>query len=441
MSSKKLAKATTAILTTLSLISGFTTTAQAATQGPESGEFKAWTKVLQNGTQLKFYAKYPQLGKKIQFMVQDAKGVYRQVAWMRLSQDDLNENGNYLNLQNDIYFIRTVDLKLGKNRVQVAVDGKVVWGPKVATVTEEDLLRYPTTEQAAANINSLTSTIAQTSVNFTLGPNVPSSFDGSVRGSIARAVNFFSGQIGTPEVKVIVFSEKDPDWAQQQLDALGGGLDLAAKIRATAKTSAGCNFAFTAARATASEVIFLCTPSTGANREDAHALPHEYVHAAIMRNIQTGLKVAAPCWINEGAPTFFGQAIGFSNQSGYSDYAKFSRYFISRLAANHAKGFDYVYNLAKSGNSSKIISDLIVPTEVIATSTNCDGNAGYFVGAVLSELLVADYGSEKFRDLLLLNWYQVADWRVEFENIYGFTPATFYKSAAPYLAQYITKTR
>lgn len=45
--------------------------------------------------------------------------------WLRVSDKDLNADGSYKNLRNDIYFIRTLDLKPGKNRVQIAVDGKV----------------------------------------------------------------------------------------------------------------------------------------------------------------------------------------------------------------------------------------------------------------------------------------------------------------------------
>ena len=99
-------------------------------QGPESGEFSAWTKVLANGKQMKFYVKYPQVGDKIQFMVQDNKGVYKQFAWVRIESDDLDSEGNYMGLTNDIYFIRTMNLNPGKNRVRILVNGELYWGTK-----------------------------------------------------------------------------------------------------------------------------------------------------------------------------------------------------------------------------------------------------------------------------------------------------------------------
>jgi hypothetical protein len=79
---------------------------------------------------MKFYVKYPQPGDKIQFMVQDSSGKYKQFAWIRIDPEDLDANGNYMGLTNEIYFVRTMNLKSGKNRVQVRVNGEVVWGTK-----------------------------------------------------------------------------------------------------------------------------------------------------------------------------------------------------------------------------------------------------------------------------------------------------------------------
>ena len=120
--------------------------------------------MLANGSQIKFYAKYPQVGQKIQFLVQDEDGVYREQAWLRVTAEKhLNEDGSYKNLQNDIYFIRTVDLREGKNRVRIAVDGEIVWGTKTyvpkppsetavveteTSATEEPVVEEPIAEPA-----------------------------------------------------------------------------------------------------------------------------------------------------------------------------------------------------------------------------------------------------------------------------------------------------
>ena len=101
-----------------------------AAQGPASGQFKAWTKASPDGAEIKFYAKYPQPGQKIQFMVQTEGRPYQEHAWFRLSANQLTEAGSYRNLQNEIYFIRTLKLRDGKNRVQILVDGQRVWGTK-----------------------------------------------------------------------------------------------------------------------------------------------------------------------------------------------------------------------------------------------------------------------------------------------------------------------
>lgn len=100
------------------------------TQGPGDGEFSAWTKLLAGGKQLKFYVKYPQVDQKIQFMVQGQSGAYEEVAWIRITEEDLDDVGNYRRLTNEIYFIRTLSLRPGKNRVRILVDGKLVWGTR-----------------------------------------------------------------------------------------------------------------------------------------------------------------------------------------------------------------------------------------------------------------------------------------------------------------------
>lgn len=94
-------------------------------QKPSDGEFTAWTKKV-NQNQVKFYVKYPQIGQKIQFMYQGADGTYRELAWIRISEKDLNQEGQYQNLTNSIYFVRTFNLSDGKNRLRILVDGKLL---------------------------------------------------------------------------------------------------------------------------------------------------------------------------------------------------------------------------------------------------------------------------------------------------------------------------
>ena len=93
--------------------------------GPEGGEFSAWVKKISD-TQVKFYAKYPQIGDKIQFMVQQPNGVYKEIAWLRVTDSRVDENGEYIGLQNRIYFIRTIDLRDGKNRLRIMLNGELL---------------------------------------------------------------------------------------------------------------------------------------------------------------------------------------------------------------------------------------------------------------------------------------------------------------------------
>lgn len=94
---------------------------------PSDGSFTGWAKKVNEG-QVKFYVKYPQLGQKIQFMVQAQDGSYREIAWLRISEADLDDQGRYVSLTNAIYFVRTINLGPGKNRLRILVDGQQV-GP------------------------------------------------------------------------------------------------------------------------------------------------------------------------------------------------------------------------------------------------------------------------------------------------------------------------
>ena len=97
--------------------------------GPNDGEQSVWIKRISD-TQVKFYAKYPKLGQKIQFMVQADDGDYDEFAWIRIEADDLDANGDYIGLTNDVYYVRTVNLEPGKNRLRVYIDGEDAIGTK-----------------------------------------------------------------------------------------------------------------------------------------------------------------------------------------------------------------------------------------------------------------------------------------------------------------------
>lgn len=100
---------------------------------PKDGTFNSWTKSISE-RQVKIYAKYPQVGKKIQFMIQQSDGSYRELAWKRITTADLNENGEYITLTNSVYMVRTLTLKPGKNRVKILVNGKQVGATKTYSV-------------------------------------------------------------------------------------------------------------------------------------------------------------------------------------------------------------------------------------------------------------------------------------------------------------------
>jgi hypothetical protein len=98
---------------------------QTQINGPAGGEFSGWMKRI-SSTQVKIYAKFPQLNQKIQFMVQGTDGRYRERAWVRITTAQLTDAGEYISLTNGVYFVRTVNLREGKNRLRILVDGQIL---------------------------------------------------------------------------------------------------------------------------------------------------------------------------------------------------------------------------------------------------------------------------------------------------------------------------
>ena len=123
----------------LALSTLMATPAHAIDMGPRDGDLAVWTKLMDNGVQAKFYAKFPQVDQKVQFMFQDEQGEYQERAWIRISEADLDEQGNYTNLNSGYYFVRTIDLREGKNRLRILVDGQLAFGTVTYSVSADEL--------------------------------------------------------------------------------------------------------------------------------------------------------------------------------------------------------------------------------------------------------------------------------------------------------------
>jgi hypothetical protein len=105
---------------------------QTQINGPAGGEFSGWMKRI-SSTQVKIYAKFPQLNQKVQFMVQGTDGRYRERAWVRITTAQLTDAGEYISLTNGVYFVRTVNLREGKNRLRIVVDGQILGATRTYT--------------------------------------------------------------------------------------------------------------------------------------------------------------------------------------------------------------------------------------------------------------------------------------------------------------------
>jgi hypothetical protein len=151
-------------------------------------------------------------------------------------------------------------------------------------------------------------------------------------------------------------------------------------------------------------------------------ITHEFVHV-----VQIGLTKARngriPCWSTEGSAVFYGNAITASkSESPESEYSELRKNWLA------------MQNLKKalSGKSKTEILDLLKKSESDFRVCAEPLYLGYTAGSLMTEVLVAEHGHEKF-----VQWWIKSrdnDWRKEFASLFGMEVDTFYTNVAiPYI--------
>ena len=265
-------------------------------------------------------------------------------------------------------------------------------------------------------------------IQYFVGPTVPSAGLAREKSLIEKANKLWSA-VFTKSFTVVLFSEKDADWAEQKRLELGG--DLPGGIpgylsRPGAKDQ--CIFGFSAVDKTGKPIYFNCVHSSGNRYSIAdHTAIHEHFH--MVQNSLYKPNSPIPLWINEGAPTFFGFALGY----GATDRnGKLSEQFY--LTAPLFDPFGQGPDANRFADWTKNASDqeIVRVFELLEQDPeNRDVLNQYGLGAIAAQALIAVKGIDTY--LGFIRDTNRMDWKSAFLQNYGITPAEFYQKLVPYV--------
>jgi hypothetical protein len=147
---------------------------------------------------------------------------------------------------------------------------------------------------------------------------------------------------------------------------------------------------------------------------------HEITHVLqTSRSNSIGYSNSMPPTLWEGSAVLFGAGIPMSNVAWYSDELDHQ---LMRFVSNFAK---------KTPMKSETDAiNLLLTAE--KTSPEIAYEAGYYVGAILFEWLIAKYGVEKYLDLLEVT-ATAPSFNDAMTKTYGISKDEIYKKAAPYV--------
>lgn len=285
------------------------------------------------------------------------------------------------------------------------------------TATSRVLERYESKAQSSAVIE------------YHVGPNVPPTGVTREKSLISKASRLWS-DVFSKNFTVVLFSEKDAEWAEQKRLELGG--DLPGGITgylARPGATDQCILGFASTDKAGNPIYFNCIHSSGKRYAVAdHTAVHEHFH--MVQNSLYKPNVLMPLWLNEGAPTFFGFALGYGSTDRNGRLAE-QFYLTSPAFDPFATGTvdSTRFRSWAKGASNEEIAKVFELME--ADPENRDAFNQYGLGAIAAQALIAVGGIDNYLDFI--RGTNQADWKIAFKTQYGLTPAEFYLKLAPYI--------
>ena len=273
------------------------------------------------------------------------------------------------------------------------------------------------------------SSVGANKIDYLVGPTVPASGLAKEKSLIESASRLWSA-VFTKSFTVVLFSEKDADWAEQNRLELGG--DLPGGIsgylnRPGAKDQCILGFASTDKRG--NPIYFNCIHSSGNRYSIAdHTAIHEHFH--MVQNSIYKPNSIIPLWVNEGAPTFFGFALGYGPKDRNGRLSE-QFYLTSPLFDPFSQG---TADATRFANWTKSASDrdIVRVFELLEQDPeNRDALNQYGLGAIAAQALIAVKGIDPY--LAFIKATNQMDWKLAFFQNFGLTPADFYQKLVPYV--------
>ena len=264
---------------------------------------------------------------------------------------------------------------------------------------------------------------------YHVGPQVREDLYSEEKRLLVIAEKMFSRYYMPTSFDVLMYSEKDGDWADLEKSKLSNDSQWSI-ARDITNNPYGCNFAGATFTKTGGSMYSMCLDTKGRGINDKQTSIHEYFHLVQMKYELNRMS----CWMVEGSATYFGVALGVD---GEDPTGKATSIFLNQLAGQYNPGgprnlgsaTKFRNQISTDLGAVKVLRDLEIKPD---RDVDCLSYAAYAVGAIATEALVAVKGFNTYMDFVS-TFPAKNDWKVEFKKFYGLTPDEFYLKLAPYL--------
>jgi hypothetical protein len=302
-------------------------------------------------------------------------------------------------------------------------------GPS-SPITFDNLDLKWTTVVARQNLSQEFSNLSQpkSTAIFHIAPNVREDLVTEEKRLIAIAERMFTGYFSPAKYDIVMYSEKDGAWADQEIANLVNFPPTISKD--IASNPRECNSAGAMINKDGGPVYQMCIDTGGRGINDKQTSIHEYFHLVQFKHSLFDMA----CWMVEGSATYFGVALGVD---GADSTGKSTTTFLNQLVGQYNPG-----GPRNGGSASKLREKLSTDSGLLEVlhalevkpdqTVDCPSLGAYSVGAVVTESLIAVKGYKTYMDFVA-TFPAKNDWKLEFKKAYGLTPDEFYLKLAPYL--------
>ena len=306
---------------------------------------------------------------------------------------------------------------------------------EVAPVINLDNLdkNWTTKVAQAAVLNKLASLPeATTSVELISGPNVLESEKALELELVKPAPKLFQEYYAPDIFKIVLFSNMDADWADEQF-AKYGLTYQSVKVSESIKNFPGqlCNFA--GVNLNREKIYFECSDSKKSRNVLNYQNPvHEFFHLVEAQMARGSVLGTVPVWMFEGSAAFFGEIVGYRNQSNPLK---------TRIDQNLNTSFDFdpdnegfsQYRF-RSWTKTASAAEVTRLFKILETNRISNGNkyAYYSLGSIATEALVASFGFDGYMKVWT-GLKQGLDFQASFKQAFGISPDEFYVKLTPFV--------